>query len=136
MRRNHWLLVPMLGGALILSACSTKRTDSRPVLSRNILTSAEIDKTSAVTALDAVQSLRPHFLNTRGSQSIKDPTPVQPVVYLDGMRLGAPSSLGMINASSVITIEYISSIEASSRYGLGHQGGAILVTTRRSAPQD
>lgn len=131
MRVYRLLRLPMLAGALMLSACSTKRTDSRPVLSRNILTSAEIDKTNAVSALDAVQSLRPHFLNTRGSQSIQDPTPIQPVVYLDGMRLGPPSTMAMINASSVITIEYISSIEASSRYGLGHQGGAILVTTRR-----
>ena len=133
MRVCHWLRVSMLVGALPLSACSTKRTERRPVLSRNILTSAEIDKTNAVSALDAVRSLRPHFLNTRGSQSIQDPTPIQPVVYLDGMRLGPPSTMAMINASSVMTIEYISSIEASSRFGLGHQGGAILVSTRREA---
>ena len=131
MRRHHWTWLPVLVAALVLSACGPKKTDRRPMTSRNVLTATEIERTNAATALDAVQALRPHFLNTRGAQSIQDPNPPQPIVYLDGMRLGLPSTLSMITASSVVTIEYVNSIEASSRYGMGHGGGAILVTTRR-----
>ena len=131
MRRYHWTWLPVLVTVMMLSGCSTKRSERRPLASRNILTATEIERTNAATALDAVQTLRPYFLTTRGSQSIQDPTPPQPVVYLDGMRLGPPNTLSMINASSVVTIEYLSSIDASSRFGMGHGGGAILVTTRR-----
>lgn len=122
--------VPVILAAVALSACSA-RQGGRPISSRNILTATEIERTNASTALDAVQTLRPYFLTTRGSQSIQDPNPPRAVVYLDGMRLGPPNTLAMINASSVVTIEYLSAIEASSRFGMGHGGGAILVTTKR-----
>ncbi len=131
MRRHHWTWLSVLAAAMLLSACSAKRSERRSMPSRNVLTSTEIERTNASTALDAVQTLRPFFLTTRGSQSIQDPNPPQPVVYLDGMRLGPPSTLAMVNASSVITIEYLGSIDAGSRFGMGHGGGAILVTTRR-----
>lgn len=130
MRRYPLLRLGVAAGALILAGCAPKRSN-RPATNRNVITAVEIEKSGASSALEAVQRLRPHFLSTRGAQSIQDPNPPLPIVYLDGARLGLPNSLAMISAASVATIEYLSSIDASARYGMGHQGGAILVTSRR-----
>jgi hypothetical protein len=82
------------------------------------------------TAFDVVQQLRPEFLRTRGSASVRDPTPVEAVVYLDGVRLGAPSALRGISKVTLKEIRYMDANEATMQYGTGHRGGAIVVTTR------
>jgi hypothetical protein len=102
-----------------------------PKQDRNLITADEITRSNASNALEAVERLRPAFLTTRGSVSIQDPTPPTPIVYLDGIRYGVASQLSTISAMGIATIQYLPPIEAGMRFGLGHEGGAILISTRR-----
>ena len=70
------------------------------------------------------------FLRTRGATSLQDLTPVQAVVYLDGVRYGKLESLRTLNIDEIREIEFISAGDATTRYGTDHLGGAILIRTR------
>jgi hypothetical protein len=98
--------------------------------SSEILTHADIERAGVPTAYDAVQRLRPTWLRTRSSGSIQT-SPQYAVVYLDGAQIGGPESLRRISANDVQSIRYLRTADATTRYGTGHEGGAILVETRK-----
>ena len=50
---------------------------------------------------------------------------------MDGVDVGELDFLRSIAASDVGEIEFLSTQESNLRYGSGHFGGIILVTTRR-----
>ena len=123
--RNFVLVV----AALVSLACGSK-APRVPAPDRNLITADEIAKSNGSTAYEVVERLRPAFLRTRGSQSIQNPTPLSPIVYLDGMRYGPVSSLAQIPAMGIVSIQYMNAVDASQRFGLGNEGGAILVATK------
>ncbi|HUF49561.1 MAG TPA: hypothetical protein VMN60_01930, partial [Longimicrobiales bacterium] len=82
-------------------------------------------------AYDLLTRLRPQWLRPRGSVSAQDPDAGYPVVYLDGTRYGRPELLRSLRTDDVQSIQYLGPTDASTRYGTGHVGGVILVTTRR-----
>ena len=77
-----------------------------------------------LSAYDAVQRLRPRWLQLRGG------TDIPPVVFLDGSNMGGPETLRTIQASSVREMRYRDGRDATTRYGTGYGGGVIEVTTR------
>jgi hypothetical protein len=95
------------------------------------LTASEIASTGAVTAFDAVVRLRPRYLLPRGFTSLQPLESAPVTVYLDGARWTGPEVLRSIRAADVVEIEHLSTTEATTRYGLGHLGGVILVKTGR-----
>jgi hypothetical protein len=101
------------------------------VKDRNLITADEIVRVNANTAYEAVERLRPAFLTTRGATSLQDQSPVTAVVYLDGLRYGTVTSLSTIPATGIASIQFLPPIEAGMRYGLGHEGGAILIVSKR-----
>jgi hypothetical protein len=68
--------------------------------------------------------LRPRYLTTRRSDA-----DIAPVVYLNNLRLGTPDQLSTMPADGVTEVRWLSAIDATTRYGTGHAGGAILVFT-------
>ncbi len=93
----------------------------------NVITAREIQQLTGVsTAYDAVQRLRPQFLNARstvlGSGGV--------VVYVNGMQRGGVSILRQVAANEVKEIRYISARDATTKYGSGLTQGVIEVTTR------
>ena len=119
------ILLPL---ALALAACAT--TSGAPTGSRNVITEAELTQAvDARTAFDAIQKLRPAFLR-RGRVNQQDDTMSFPIVYLDGMRLGGVDELRRIRTFDLTRIEYLSASDATLRYGTGHTGGALLLTSR------
>ena len=105
-------------------APSSNRTRSNP----NVITAEDLAKVDVSDALQAIQRLRPQFLQTRGTTSFQNPSEV--VVYVDGSRLGNTSTLRDIPANEVKEIRYLSATEATQRYGTGHASGAIVVTRK------
>jgi hypothetical protein len=85
----------------------------------------------AKTAYDIVKRLRPQFLHTRGSGSIRSRTPVPIKVFVDGGFRGGVAQLNEVFAHIVVEINYLNGPDATTRYGTGHESGAILVTTGR-----
>lgn len=80
-------------------------------------------------AFTTVQSLRPQWLQRRGSTSLRGGE-VQIKVYLDGTLLGGPENLRQITTRSISSIRYLDGLQASERFGFDHGQGAIVVSTR------
>lgn len=114
---------------LTLGACNPKSARLAPQ-DRNMITADEIAKSNAANAFDAVERLRPAFLRTRGTESLSNPVPPTPMIYVDGMRYGTLQSLSSVPTIGIVSIQYLNAIEATQRYGIGNEGGAILIITR------
>ena len=126
-------LLPLLCLAILAIPASLAAQDSAqkpPKIKRNpdLITQQEIEATSDATdtGLQLVQQLRPNWLRQRGTASIRSTTP--PVqVYVSGVKRGGPSSLDDISRQSIKEIQHLNGNDASSRFGMGHESGAILV---------
>lgn len=96
--------------------------------SREVITSDELAKLDVQNALQAVQRLRPNFLQTHGGMSSSmTQGPQDVVVYVDNTRMGGPSSLSQIPITDVKEIQYLNGPDATQRFGTGHGSGAIIV---------
>lgn len=90
----------------------------------NRITLAELEGLEQFDAYATIQRLRPRWLQSRGGGD--------PVVHVDGARrMGGLGELRGIRAADIQQMEYLSANDASTRFGTGYQGGAILVTTKR-----
>ena len=89
---------------------------------------AELDGSSFLSAHNAIEQLRPTWLRPRAAPTLGTPT-FYPVVFVDGMRWGQLDELRSLGVSEVLTMEYMSPNDATTRFGIGHTSGAILVTT-------
>jgi hypothetical protein len=123
---THWSAIAV--SVTALACVPATRTAGAP-LSRHVLLGDEIQAAAVGTAYQAVARLRPEWLQRRGRIS-RDPAAGAVVVYLNGMRQGGVSALDAIAADNILDMEYLSSQEATTRFGTGHGGGAILVHLR------
>lgn len=98
--------------------------------SRDLLTEADIQEAGVGSTYDIVQRLRPAWLRTRSSGTTRS-APQYAIVYLDGTRIGGLEALRRVNSTDVQTIRYLSGPDATTRYGTGHEGGAILIDTKK-----
>ena len=99
---------------------------------RNLITYEEIKaaRTPGWSAWDLIAQMRPTFLRARGTTSLRDPSQVRAVVYVDGILYGKLESLRNLNIEEIREIEFINSGDATTRFGTDHLGGAILIRTR------
>lgn len=95
------------------------------------ITLPEIEAAPARDAYHLVELLRPRWLRGRGAFSIRDPRPALPVVYVEGIREGGTDTLRRLDTSGILSIDYLGAADATTRFGTGHAGGAILVRLRR-----
>jgi len=91
--------------------------------SSNRIVRAELEPLGQISALRAVERLRPSWLRSRSGDT--------PVLYVDGSRRGNTNDLAGMMATEVERMEFMSASDATNRYGTGHAGGAILVQTLR-----
>ena len=111
-----------------LPGCATGNGAGSPTYGgpeSNLLCISEIGATRFTTLLEAVHALRPRFLRGRkaGSEG--------PVAYVDGSRM---NDLGILHAMSpreIVQVRYLPAVDATTLYGTGHDGGALLVSTHR-----
>ena len=94
----------------------------------NVITQEQIRHHNFRNAYDAVQALHPNWLDTKGMDSITRPTQV--LVYSDNSRMGGISELRYLTADGIAYIRYYNGTEASTRWGLDHGSGVILVSSR------
>lgn len=88
--------------------------------------------TSANSAYDVVRTLRPSWLRSRrGQDSFTDPGAGLAMVYVDGRRFGGLNALQDIAPGDVEEIEYLRPQDATLQFGPDHDGGAIMVRTKR-----
>jgi len=116
---------------MLLMACATSGPGSGRASRSGSITIAGIAEISAGDAYDVVEKLRPGWLRSRGPNSISDPSPAYPTVYVDGVRRGEMDMLRTVSVMDVQQIDFLSTQEANLRYGPDHFGGIIHVKTRR-----
>jgi hypothetical protein len=125
------LLVGVTSLSLVagLTACASN-TSSSPGTPRRVgdlITRAELDNAQAPDLHQAIQRLRPNWLHSRGPVSLQSPDAGNVLVYLDDTRLGGIETLSNLQPAEVLEVRRLSAADATSRWGVGHAGGAILV---------
>lgn len=149
MRSSALGVLALLAGSACASAPKTDpitgapaAQQSAPSRNRDIITRDELTKPSVVnmTVLDAVRSLRPHFLTVRGENTIpvRYPDGQQAVdqesgkvhASVDGNKIVPIEELSGIRAGSVLEVRFLSPAAAMQKFGgTARQGPVILVKT-------
>ena len=120
----------VVAALLTLGACAARKPGHLAPKDRNMITADEIARANASNAYEIIERLRPAFLRTRGAESLQNTAPPTPIIYLDGMRYGTLQSLVNVPAMGIVSIQYLSAIDATQRFGFDNSGGAILITTK------
>ena len=113
--------------AVLLACASTQTGQQQAARSSRIITADEIAGTRAKHALEAIQLLRPQWLNVRGVTSATDLGAAAPVVYLNNTRYGDLESLPNIPAIGIQEIRFLNASDATTFFGINHMGGAFLI---------
>jgi len=121
MLMNRWLAVAALVAA---TACrGGSQPGSTTPTDRETLRPEEWGSRNFYSAAEAVAALRPLWLSKRGPDG-------EVQVYIDGVHVGSTEMLRSVRISSVAYIKHLDGIQAAARYGLNHEQGAILISTR------
>lgn len=126
------MLVVASGVLAALPACASGGASGDASASRNVITAEQLSDMPQGSAYDAVQRLRPRWLQGRGISSVRSGAPELAQVYLDGAPMGGLRALHNITINQVEEIRYLDGRDATTRFGTGHGGGAILVSTGTS----
>lgn len=124
-------LTLLLGTPALLPA---QDEPQRPRPTPNLITAEEIKERgpNAQNAQDIIQQLRPQWLRPgRGVQRASGELYTRPQlqVYLDGIRQQGADVLRTVLRDVIAEIRFLNGIDATARYGLDHEMGAVLVTT-------
>lgn len=118
------ILTPLACAGVKAGANSSTASSTSTVIQRDELIAREF-----TNMFDAIQALRGNWLRPRGSDSINNPASIQ--VYLDNQRLGGIEQLRAINPRTVAQVRRFDGIEATSRWGMDHGAGVLMITTAR-----
>ncbi|MEX2572457.1 MAG: hypothetical protein WD737_14250 [Gemmatimonadota bacterium] len=97
----------------------------------SVLLREQILEAGQANAWEAINHLRPLWLNRRSIQSVQN-RETDLVVYLDNVRFGSSESLLQIPADVIERVQMFDTTAASQRWGPGHSQGVIAVYTRSS----
>lgn len=95
------------------------------------LTGEEVRASTGENLYDAIRQLRTRWLRPRGQSSFTMPESTIPVVYVNDVQFGALDALYSMHVNDVMHVRYLSPADATTRFGTGHAGGAILVDLTR-----
>ncbi len=118
--------IPLLFFAVLWLACasssSTGNQSPSARRSADVITSAELANSSAKEAFEAIDLLRPQWFRKRGGAAF--------AVYVNNIRLDIVESLRSIPTAQVEEIRYLNPNAATTFFGTGHMGGAIVIKTK------
>ena len=120
---------------LVAAACASGGGGGGGGGAGNSITRDMIDNPSNQNAYTIVQRFRPRWLSPRTQGTISNPEPSFPQVYVDEVRFGPIDTLYRIDGTQIERIDYMSGLDATTRYGVGHDGGVIMVWTINSRPR-
>jgi len=103
-----------------------------PTADRDVITLEELQGVPTSTNLyDAIVSLRPSMIRSRGQMTLSPGESSYPRVYTDGQSWGDIDSLRSLASMTVRAVRYYSASEATTRFGTGHNAGVIEVLMKR-----
>jgi hypothetical protein len=112
---------------LLLTACAAQSTATRGG-QRNLLTADDLARAGDVSLFEAINMLRPTFLQVRPASmaGTQQAAPLQ--VYVGPLQMEGVEHLREIMAKNVQEVRYLEPREANARFGGNHGTGALLVT--------
>jgi hypothetical protein len=139
MRRMPPLVRPLAVSLCLLAltecaapAATAREPVERRARSSGAITSSELAPLRHLTALEVVEQLRPNWLRSRGSVSMESSSRQGVRLYVDSNLRGlASEELALIPATEIMEIRFLSSREATTRFGTGYPDGVIILTTGR-----
>jgi hypothetical protein len=93
------------------------------------LTREEMLEEHFTNVYDAVAALRSAWLTVRGTDSFTQTSQVW--VYFDGNRLGGVDEMRSVVVSSVASVRHYNGVDATMRWGVGHNAGAIQILSHQ-----
>jgi hypothetical protein len=123
MRRQR--TIASLTMLVLLAACApaggSSGESTAPRRRTNVIVPEEWQGQNLTTAFDAVQRLRPSWLQPRGGTGL-------PAVFRNSTEWGSdPRALDGILLSEVSEMRFLSGPDATTRFGSGYPGGIIQV---------
>ena len=121
----------VVASAVCFGACASPGSPSpsvSPTMSeaRSALGEAELARAGVRTAYQAIRRLRPEYLAFTRRNGSSD----ELAVYIDGIRTGTTEALHAIPSTSLREVRRLDAREATTRFGTGHSGGAIIILTK------
>lgn len=111
-------------GLVPVPAVAQKRERDK-ITREEILNSSQKERDLLVV----IRGLRPHFVAPpRGVRSMGGGRTGPTVLYVNGNKMGDLSMLRQILATDVFEVRYMDPSKAENEFGIGHSGGAVLVT--------
>ena len=120
------LLVAVSLGCAAAPAAGPEDSEVR----RDLIGEADLAPLQNLDALQAIQRLRPAWLQGRGTGTFSQRSQEAVRIYLDRVPFGGPQSLRTVPVRNLQEIRYLDSRRATLEFGTDHVGGAILLTTR------
>jgi hypothetical protein len=114
--------------ALALAGCTASAGTPRGSPDR--ITRQQLETLEVVSAYDAIQRLRPTWLQTRGPTSITGGVAI-PRVHINDSRTAALEDLRSLPTTAVESMQFYSAADATTLFGTNYPGGLIEVRTRR-----
>ena len=113
------------------AAAGSGAGSAQPGRRSDVITEQELADVSLVdkSALEAIQRLRPRFLDSRSSSVNMGPTAIK--ISVDGANPQDASELAHINVAEVAEIRYLSAGDANLRFGMAGTGGPVILVTRK-----
>lgn len=127
MKKNLFAAVVLLIGSV---ACASAPTGGSSI-NMQVITQAEVEKTTAKNALEVVRKLRPNYLRGRGQITINAPQGIiTPNVYLNGQVYGSIDALASIPATTIAEIRLYHAGEVPAQWEQNNPNGLIAVKTK------
>ena len=104
---------------------------TQPTQIHNVLSEADLQSARERTLYEVILRLRPSFYRSRQVRSSSTPTPEPVHVFIDGTRAEGIDALKLIPPTQVREVRFYEPQDANVRFGTGHHGGLIAVTTIR-----
>lgn len=126
----RYATVILLTAVMAVPACTTAGQGGSSGRQRNLITLEELEPFQQLTAFDAIQQLRPRWLQARRAVNVRGSGQVYPKVAVDGMPRGELGDLRTISAHAIQEIRFLSSADATTRFGTGYAAGVIEIRTK------
>lgn len=119
----RFMAIVLLVLSLGVTACATGSSDGRATGRRDLLTAEELAEHPQLSAYEAIERLRPTWLQSRRGEG-------PPRAVLDRSPVDR-SFLRSLRATEVESMRLLSAGVATTRFGTGYPAGAIEIRTKR-----
>jgi len=140
----RWRALSVSGAvACVVLGCASSRGAPSSPANPDVITTDQIARSKATNAYELIATIRPQMFTAHGAATTRGQQPptqgrqaLPVVVYIDNVKVGPITELQALGVVDLVEIRYLSPREATDRWGEGHPGGVILVTTRQGIGPD